>query len=93
LSGVRALRARYLTGDGIDVNDRLLNQRLLSRLLSDKAEFLETPVRFYPMSPGQVRRTSVAEGLHALLMMVWWRLRFRSTDTRPAVTAREEMLR
>ena len=93
LSGVRALRARYLTGDGIDVNDRLLNQRLLSRLLSDKAEFLETPVRFYPMSPGQVRRTSVAEGLHALLMMVWWRLRFRSTDTRPAVAAREEMLR
>ena len=93
LSGVRAVRARYLTGAGIDVSDRLLNQRLLSRLLAARAEFLETPVRFYAMSPGQVRRTSVAEGLHALLMMAWWRLRFRSTDARQPVPAREEMLR
>jgi hypothetical protein len=91
LSGVRALRARYVTG--IDVDDRLLNQRLLSRLLADKAEFLETPVRFYPMSPGQVRRTSVSEGLHALTKMVWWRLRFSASESRTPVTAREEMLR
>lgn len=75
LSGVRAVRARYLSGSDIDVHDRLLNQRLLSRLLSDRAEFLETPVRFYPMSPGQVRRTSVVEGLQALTKMLWWRLR------------------
>lgn len=73
LSGVRAVRARYLRGRDIDVGDRLLNQRLLSRLLSDRAEFLETPVRFYPMSPGQVRRTSVWEGLQSLLKMAWWR--------------------
>jgi 2-phospho-L-lactate transferase/gluconeogenesis factor (CofD/UPF0052 family) len=93
LSGARVVRARYLTGDAIDVNDRLLNQRLLSRLLADRAEFLETPVRFYAMSPGQVRRTSVAEGLHALLMMLWWRVRLRSTAPRQALPAREEMLR
>ena len=93
LSGVRALRARYLTGDAIDMNDRLLNQRLLSRLLADRAEFLETPVRFYPMSPDQVRRTSVTEGLHALLMMVWWRLRFRSTDMPSPTPAPKELLR
>jgi hypothetical protein len=80
LSGVRAARARYLTGPGTDVHDRLLNQRLLSRLLSDRAEFLETPVRFYPMSPGQVRRTSVVEGLKALTMMLWWRIRPRTAE-------------
>ena len=74
LSGVRAVRARYLRGPDIDVRDRLLNQRLLSRLLSARAEFLETPVRFYPMSPGQVRRTSVWEGVQSLLKMAWWRL-------------------
>lgn len=77
LSGVRAVRARYLAGRDIDVHDRLLNQRLLSRLLWDRAEFLETPVRFYPMSPGQVRRTSIVEGLQALTKMLWWRLRPR----------------
>jgi hypothetical protein len=93
LSGVRALRARYLTGEGIDVDDRLLNQRLLSRLLAAKAEFLETPVRFYPMSPGQVRRTSVGEGLHALLMIVWWRLRFSRSEAGNPVAAHGEMLR
>jgi hypothetical protein len=93
LSGVRALRARYLTGDAIDMNDRLLNQRLLSRLLADRAEFLETPVRFYSMSPDQVRRTSVTEGLHALLMMVWWRLRFRSTEMPSPAPAPKELLR
>ena len=74
LSGVRAVRARYVRAGDIDLRDRLLNQRLLSRLLWDRAEFLETPVRFYAMSPGQVRRTSVPEGLHALAKMMWWRL-------------------
>jgi 2-phospho-L-lactate transferase/gluconeogenesis factor (CofD/UPF0052 family) len=81
LSGVRAVRARYLRGGNIDVRDRLLNQRLLSRLLSDRAEFLETPVRFYPMSPGQVRRTSVSEGVQSLLKMAWWRLRRHDAAT------------
>jgi 2-phospho-L-lactate transferase/gluconeogenesis factor (CofD/UPF0052 family) len=80
LSGVRAARGRYFAGPDTDVHDRLLNQRLLSRLLADRAEFLETPVRFYPMSPGQVRRTSVIEGLHALTMMLWWRIRPRTAD-------------
>jgi 2-phospho-L-lactate transferase/gluconeogenesis factor (CofD/UPF0052 family) len=75
LTGVRAVRARYLTSPGKDLHDRLLNQRLLSKLLSDRAEFLETPVRFYPMSPGQVRRTTVVEGLRSLAMMGWWRMR------------------
>jgi len=80
LSGVRALRAACCAGPGIDLSDRLVNQRLLSRLLARRAEILETPVQFIPMSPGKVRRTTVAEGLRSLGMIGWWRI--RSSDRR-----------
>jgi hypothetical protein len=65
----RALTARYISDTlfrrprradrvpglpAMNLSDPLLNQRLLSRLLRDRAEILETPVRFYAMSPAQV---------------------------------------
>jgi 2-phospho-L-lactate transferase/gluconeogenesis factor (CofD/UPF0052 family) len=78
LSGVRALRTPYLSAPGVRVGDKLLNQRLLSALLARRAEILETPVRFYAMSPAQVRRTSIAEGLRALANILWWRIRPRA---------------
>lgn len=87
LSGVRAVRATYLEDAGIDLDDKLANQRLLSVLLQDKAEFLETPVQFLPLSPERVRRTSVLEGIQSLLMILWWRLRSparRAAPRRPA---------
>ena len=74
LSGVRAVRAAVLAGPGLALADPLLNQRLLSRLLAGRAEILETPVRFYGMSPAQVRRTSVMDGVRALTSIVWWRI-------------------
>ena len=75
LSGVRAVRTRVLTGPAaVDLADPLLNQRLLSRLLRERAEILETPVRFYAMSPAQVRRTTIFDGIRALAKIVWWRL-------------------
>ncbi|HYT75382.1 MAG TPA: 2-phospho-L-lactate transferase CofD family protein, partial [Vicinamibacterales bacterium] len=55
LSGVRALRTPYVSAPDVRLADRLLNQRLLSALLAQRAEILETPVRFYAMSPAQVR--------------------------------------
>jgi hypothetical protein len=73
LSGVRAVRTAFLLSAG-SLTDGLLNQRLLSRLLAARAELLETPVRFYGMSPAQVRRTSVLDGIRALATIVWWRL-------------------
>jgi 2-phospho-L-lactate transferase/gluconeogenesis factor (CofD/UPF0052 family) len=73
LSGVRALRTQYLVAPGVRLNDALLNQRLLSALLARRAEVLETPVRFYAMSPAQVRRTTAADGLRALAKILWWR--------------------
>jgi 2-phospho-L-lactate transferase/gluconeogenesis factor (CofD/UPF0052 family) len=84
LSGVRAIRASYVAASDVDLCHKLLNQRLLSRLLGYRAELLETPVRFYAMSPQQVRRTSVFEGLQSLAMILWWRLR---SDARKSVSA------
>jgi 2-phospho-L-lactate transferase/gluconeogenesis factor (CofD/UPF0052 family) len=75
LSGVRAVRAPYVADAAVSLSDKLLNQRLLSALLAQRAEILETPVRFYAMSPAQVRRTTMGEGLEALDKIVWWRLR------------------
>ena len=50
-----------------------------SRLLARRAEIIETPVQFIPMSSGQVRRTTVGEGLRSLAMMLRWRLAGEST--------------
>jgi 2-phospho-L-lactate transferase/gluconeogenesis factor (CofD/UPF0052 family) len=73
LSGVRAMRAADLAGGNVDISDRLVNQRLLSRLLTRRAEILEIPVQFIPMSPGKVRRTTIGEGLRSLASIVGWR--------------------
>ena len=74
LSGVRAIRTAFVTGAGAPLSDPLLNQRLLSRMLARRAELLETPVRFYAMSPAQVRRTTVMDGVRALSKIFWWRV-------------------
>ncbi|HUR35512.1 MAG TPA: 2-phospho-L-lactate transferase CofD family protein [Vicinamibacterales bacterium] len=70
LSAVRAVRA----ADAIDLEVPLLhkraNEHLLSRLLRRKADILETPVQFLPISPDRVKRTSVVEGLQALGALV-----------------------
>lgn len=73
LSGVRAVRAALLGRRGVRLSDSLLNQRLLSLMLASRAEILETPVRFYAMSPAQVRRTSVTDGIRALANIFVWR--------------------
>jgi hypothetical protein len=73
LSGVRGVRAALVAAPALDLRDKRLNQRLLSRLLRERAEVLETPVRFYAISPDRVRRTTVAEGLASLASIVWWR--------------------
>ena len=77
LSGVRALRTEYVSAPDVRLSDKLLNQRLLSALLGQRAEILETPVRFYAISPAQVRRTSIADGLQSLAKILWWRLQPR----------------
>jgi 2-phospho-L-lactate transferase/gluconeogenesis factor (CofD/UPF0052 family) len=75
LSGVRGVRAALAAAPGIELHDKRLNQRLLSHLLRDRAEVLETPVRFYAISPEHVRRTTIGEGFASLASIIWWRLR------------------
>jgi 2-phospho-L-lactate transferase/gluconeogenesis factor (CofD/UPF0052 family) len=87
LSGVRAVRAAYLSLPGVRLDDKLLNQRLLSALLTERAEILETPVRFYAMSPARVRRTSVADGVQALTRILAWRLSGGTTKSGVRQTA------
>jgi 2-phospho-L-lactate transferase/gluconeogenesis factor (CofD/UPF0052 family) len=75
LSAVRAVRASDALAAGIDLTHKDANQRLLSRLLRRRAEILELPVQFMPISPEKVKRTSPLDGLKALLTIV--ALRFR----------------
>ena len=84
LSGVRAVRAGFLTSLPVAPDDKLANQYLLCALLREKADLLETPVQFLPLSPGRVRRTTLAEGLRSLAVIAWQRL---SRPRRSAATA------
>ena len=62
---------------GIDIplTHKRANQYLLARLLRRKAEILEIPVRFFPLSPERVKRTSVFEGIQSLGALMSGRLR------------------
>lgn len=82
LSAARAIRASDALDAGIDLTHKRANQYLLSDLLRRKAEILEIPVRFLPISPEKVKRTSPLEGLQSLLAIVW--RRFAPPRRRPA---------
>jgi hypothetical protein len=68
------VRASEVIAAGVDPTDRDANQFLLARLLRRKADVLELPVQFLPLSPEKVKRTTVLDGLRALFQIV--RLRF-----------------
>ena len=70
LSGVRAIRAADVLDPRVDLGHKNANHVLLSRLLRRKAEILEIPVRFVPLAPDRVKRTSALEGLRALATLV-----------------------
>jgi 2-phospho-L-lactate transferase/gluconeogenesis factor (CofD/UPF0052 family) len=80
LSGVRAIRAADVFDPRVDLTHKNANHVLLSRLLRRKAELLEIPVRFVPLSPERVKRTSAFEGLRALLTLVTHRFRRPPAD-------------
>lgn len=70
LSAVRAIRADDALGIGVPLTHKRANQYLLARLLRRKAEIIEIPVQFVPISPERVKRTTVAEGLRSLGALV-----------------------
>jgi len=70
LSGVWAVRAEDALEAGVNLTDCRATQMLLARLLQRRAEVLELPVQFMPISPERVHRTSVLQGLHALATLI-----------------------
>ncbi len=91
LSGARVVRASYLARPRVDLGHKLANQHLLSALLSAKADLLETPVRFFAISPDRVRRTSVLEGLQSLMAIAWERLNPQGVASTAAPTGSAKM--
>jgi 2-phospho-L-lactate transferase/gluconeogenesis factor (CofD/UPF0052 family) len=75
LSAARAIRADEALAIDVPLTHKHANQQLLARLLRRKAEILEVPVHFFPISPERVKRTSITEGLHAIASLVWGRIR------------------
>ena len=74
LSAVRAVRASDALDEMIDLTHKRANHILLTGLLRRKADILEIPVRFVPISPERVKRTSPLEGLQALATIAWRRV-------------------
>ena len=70
LSAVRAVRAADAVQLDVPLTHKFANEHLLSRLLRRKADIVEIPVQFMPISPELVKRTSVLEGLQALAALV-----------------------
>ena len=66
LSGVRAVRIDDVTSLDVPLAHPRFNQHLIGRLLRRKAEILEIPVQFFPISPERVHRTTVWDGFRAL---------------------------
>jgi hypothetical protein len=75
LSGARALRVDDACSIALPLTHRRANQQMLSRLLSRKAEMFEVPVHFYSVSPEQVKRTSILDGLHSMATILGSRLK------------------
>jgi hypothetical protein len=85
LSAVRAVRAEDAFAGNIDLTDKRANHLLLTRLLRRQADILEIPVRFFPISPERVKRTSPGEGLEALGIIIW--RRFAGVEDDPPASA------
>ena len=75
LSGVRIARAADAAALAVPLTHRLVNQHLLSHLLRRRANVLEVPVQFIPLSPERVPRTGLMDGLQSLKTVLWYRLR------------------
>ena len=83
LSGARAVRVDDACSLSLPLTHKRANQDLLSRLLRRKAEMFEVPVHFFSVSPHQVKRTTVVDGLQSIGTILWSRVR-RAPDRRRA---------
>ena len=91
LSAVRAVRADAALSLDVPLTHKRANQHLLAGLLRRRAEILEIPVQFFPISPTRVKRTSVIEGLQALATLVVGRFKARRPATARVAPAAGEV--
>jgi 2-phospho-L-lactate transferase/gluconeogenesis factor (CofD/UPF0052 family) len=70
LSAVRAVRADAALDIHVPLTHKRASQYLLARLLRERADILEIPVQFFPISPDRVKRTNLTEGLQSLTALV-----------------------
>ena len=82
LSGVRIVRAEDVRRLSVPLAHQMANQHLLTQLLRRRADVLEVPVQFIPLSPERVRRTGLVDGLRSLATVIWQRVRPVRRDTR-----------
>ncbi|MCA1563501.1 MAG: 2-phospho-L-lactate transferase CofD family protein [Acidobacteria bacterium] len=87
LSAARAVRASDVLALACPLTHKLANQYLLSALLGRRAEMLEIPVQFFAISPERVRRTSIVDGVRAMLVAVGERAKRRVEPPREARVA------
>ncbi|MFN7914454.1 MAG: 2-phospho-L-lactate transferase CofD family protein [Vicinamibacterales bacterium] len=89
LSAVRAVRAADALALDVPLTHARANEHLLARLLRRKADILEIPVQFLPISPELVKRTTVGEGVQALGALIAGRFAGRPAPV-PAESAAAE---
>jgi 2-phospho-L-lactate transferase/gluconeogenesis factor (CofD/UPF0052 family) len=75
LSSIQAVRSAYLCSGDISLGDPCANHQILSVLLRNRAEIIESPVQFFPITPERVRRTKITDGLTALGVILRWRFK------------------
>jgi hypothetical protein len=92
LSGVRAVRVEDAEATPVPLTNRLVNHHVLAHLLRRKADILEVPVQFVPLSPDRVRRTTSLEGLEALAVLGRGRFVTTRAGRREASRAGTELL-
>ncbi len=86
LSGARAVRANDACSISLPMTHRRANQQMLSSLLNRKAEMFEVPVHFYSVSPEQVKRTTVLDGIRSMATIIAGRVK-RPSPPFPAPAA------
>jgi hypothetical protein len=75
LSAVRVVARRYTRDGARPPGHPQHGQVLLSAVLRDQAELRELPVRFLALPSSRARRTRITDGLTAIGLILWLRLR------------------
>ena len=82
LSGARAVRSTILSHEEISLINKSLNEKLLSMILRNQGDIFETPVKFFSLSPEQANRTTVWDGIQAVVATIKWRFSKELKDER-----------